>query len=373
MISINKNLYIFILIYIFINQNVFAKDHVKILSWWGYINEQTLIDDIEIKCKTSLMIDEYYTNSEFIRRMDNFEYDIHIYSDTASQLTSRKLESDMPDIRYLTKSYNKHILKRFETEHRKLNTVFFALSGTVFVWNTSIIDPNTLYNLDVFKKRLSGSILILLDDPVEIYSLIEPNLTQELRNKISKSNKDPFGLDIFLKGMDVRISNNLISSSTGKPFALSYTWSGAAVDFYKIISESSNFKENTEYKNSHTRIQRLGAKGYPSYEQDSRNYDYTFHPNFSHISTDLLTLTNNKKSAKCVADQIGHGSKHLEVLNSTYYLSPTLAIPKNADKFYLDMYKKFMLIFPNMRWKKQVSNKQYQKLNTQWQKIRMDY
>ena len=65
-----------------------GKSSVRVLTWWGYINtKDPKVIDIEKKCKTKLSLDEFYSNAEFLSRIENSQknsanFDVLIYSDT---------------------------------------------------------------------------------------------------------------------------------------------------------------------------------------------------------------------------------------------------------------------------------------------------
>ncbi|GEM_PF-6000618 len=65
---------------------------INLISWWGYISKA---DQIEIQklCKKEVSIDEYFSNSEFLRRWEsnNKNYDIIIYSNTIQNAVKEKI------------------------------------------------------------------------------------------------------------------------------------------------------------------------------------------------------------------------------------------------------------------------------------------
>ena len=84
-----------------------------------------------------------------------------------------------------------------------------------------------------------------------------------------------------------------------------------------------------------------------------------------------MSLSQDDPTAKCVADQLGQGPAHQSILNRTYYLSPTMILPENADDLYIEMHNKFIHALASMPWKKELNPKEYQELNTLWQKVRI--
>lgn len=373
----NKMLKAIALLILFIMGNASAEKKVpkeiNIFAWWAMIDEVETVSAIEKLCNAKLMVDEFYTDTEFLRRYNDADYDIYVYSDTASGVLNRKLENNDINIQYLTKYYDPHVLKNFSLQRRGSNTAIMGLSANVIIWNNSIINIENIKSLTDLKRIAEKGVIIFPDDPVEAYTFLKISLNEKERRKILESHNDPYGFDYFFSGLNVKIANNLIASGTGEAFLLSYFWSGGAVQFYKRVKDNLILKNPSKNDNSTINIKRLGARGYPSYTLDSRDYEYNFFPKFSFIILDLLTLMTDDPTARCVADQLGQGPHHREILNSTYYLSPTLAIPEKADQFYRQMRDKFIKAFPRMSWKKGVYKEQYYELNRLWQKIRTGF
>lgn len=346
---------------------------ISILSWWGYLCgcKDNAVITIEKACNAKLMVDEFHTNSEFVERYNTKPYDIYIYSDTGSGLIERQAENNSVDLSYLTNDYHPGVLKQYKKERRKSNTAYFSISAGVFVYKVDLIEYKDIENLKDLIDSIKDHAIIFPDNAVDVMSLTETAFSdQEKQQYFSKD--DPYGFNHLFEGSDIKIANTLLPTGTGKPFAFSYFWSGGTVQFKKRLEKNSTVLLNEEKEGSErTRIIQKGKKGIPDYELDSRSYDYQFHPKYSHITSDLLSLAHNDPTAKCVADQLGHGPAHQSILNRTYYLSPTMIVPKNADELYIEMYNKFIHALASMPWKKELTPKAYQELNTLWQKVRM--
>ena len=115
-----------------------AKDNkVNILTWWGYLDNKKITDVISKNCKADVSFDEYYSNSEFLRRWKarKSSYDIIIYSSTVETLIRDELPKSKYNLKPLTKGYEKYVLDVFKRRQYPSNSLFFLHSLTGFLWN----------------------------------------------------------------------------------------------------------------------------------------------------------------------------------------------------------------------------------------------
>lgn len=179
-----------------------ATEPVKLISWWGYFDDPATMKAMEKTCDAKISVDEYYTNEEFSRRSQNSQYDILVYSETASDLMEKQFENDLIDISYLSKGYHPVILKRYNAENRKSNTVFFALAGTMFLWDENQIQLESYQSiLDVLKAQKNKP-FVVLDDPLEIYTLLEYGLTDFEKEMLGGEPLEFYGADKYFSSLD---------------------------------------------------------------------------------------------------------------------------------------------------------------------------
>ncbi len=350
-----------------------AAEPVKIISWWGYFDDQVTMKSMEEICNAAISVDEYYTNEEFARRSQNSQYDILIYSETASDLVEKKFENNAIDIAYLTKEYHSIILKKYNSEKRKSNTVFFALAGTMFLWDEKQIKLESYKSILDFLKEKKKKPFVVLDDPLEIYSLLEYGLTKSEKEMLGNRSLEFYGADQYLNSKDVIFSNHLISLLQDEDFSVAYAWSGEVLEQFEILQNKVKYIKANDKSKTHVKVTQVSSDRLPVIDTVQADYRYAFHINFSHISKDLLTLTSNSKASRCIAELISNGSHHDDIMSSSYYISPSLSVPVNADDKYRSMLIDFESKVSKLPWKLQLPKNQYQELSANWQKIKLGF
>ena len=211
---------------------------VKIITWWGYLeNKSDDVQKIEKKCNAKLSIDEFYSNSEFIDRINkskntNKSYEIMIYSDTVSEIlqdaVNKKQVLDV-DLR----NYNSAIHSYFLEHKLGKNTGIFQLSLTGFLYNKKNIEINEIDSLDSIFRKVGSKVAVLVDDQVEIVTLLRRWQCEKHPATCSKIFPDFFPTDESLKSL-FGTAKTLITADLGTvdrhpDFALAYTWSGDSI------------------------------------------------------------------------------------------------------------------------------------------------
>lgn len=348
-----------------------ATESVKMISWWGYFDEPVNMPALEEHCNASISIDDYFTNGEFVRRSQQNQYDILIYSETASDLVNRKFENNSVDISSLADEYHPIIKEKYSSERRKSNTVFFALSGTLFLWDDNEVKLQRYDSiLDILKLNKSKP-FVFLDDPLEVYSILKHGLSDSEKETLGGKPLEFYGIEDYFKSEEVVFSNHFHYILKTLDFSVSYAWTGEGIKHYRRIKEKVETLQQQELLNTPT--QNADASDNDKAKTNSANADYRygFHKNFSHIAKDLITLNSNSRAARCVAESIASGRFHDEVMSSNYYMSPTLKVPANADDEYKAMLGDFNSKVTDMNWKEELNKTQYQKLDVYWQTMKL--
>lgn len=319
-------------------------EEVRILSWWGYFDDPEVTKTIETACNVKIHIDEYYTNDEFLRREEEANYDIYIYSDTASLITKRRLENNTVDLSNTINNYNKSVKNHYLSENRKTNTLIFSISASILVLldNKNPISKTTSL-LDLLKNNKKDG-LILMEDPLEFYTLLEYGLTRLEKNLLGGTSEQFYNIGYLLTKSNIMVSNSINVIPDTYPFSLAHVWSGEAFAY--------KWKQNNLRTIKGDNIQNT-----PS------NYNYIINPKFTHLSKDLISLQSHSASNDCVATQLSHQETHSKILANTHYLSPFIKTDlthMNVLQSNLDTY----------RWKIIPNIKHYKKIHQHWNDLR---
>jgi spermidine/putrescine-binding protein len=72
--------------------NCFAEKErsVNVITWWGYLDSPEVAQEVKKQCHVNLSHDTYYTNNEFLRRVNTNKtrYDIIIFTQTIYDLVN---------------------------------------------------------------------------------------------------------------------------------------------------------------------------------------------------------------------------------------------------------------------------------------------
>lgn len=89
------------------------------------------------------------------------------------------------------------------------------------------------------------------------------------------------------------------------------------------------------------------------------------------MSSDVVAELNNKSHVQCVAKLITSKPFLTKLQNDTYYFSPYGNTEQITNKKYLDVYKNYLKLLPNLKWVKSVSKEELLKVNYNWQLIKL--
>ncbi len=159
-----------------LNAQASTPTKVKILTWWGYLEQNSeQIKNIEKRCLSKIIIDEFYSSSEFLSRINsNLEnFDILIYSDTVFKSLQTSFISKAKSKTSLKRSgYSKDIQAFFDSRSYGPNTSIFQTSLSGFLINKDLMLAHKNEPFSSFFKKAGNHIITLLDDHVEIATLL---------------------------------------------------------------------------------------------------------------------------------------------------------------------------------------------------------
>jgi len=319
-----------------------GKPSVRVLSWWGYIDRKDKrIAAIEQKCKTSLSLDEFYSNAEFLERVNpkkgSLNHDILIFSDTVSKSAQTAFIGQLrTKLNSNSKRYFAGVRDFYYSRHYNPSTAVFQISLTGFLVNRAIIKAGASDKLSEFFRGSADKIFVLLDDHVEIATLLNRWECTELGSDCSKNTQLIFPSEDKLKKLvgqsKVAISSDLADITKHPKFALAYTWSGDAIQ-----------KASTQ-----------------------PNLEFILHPSLSHSSMDLITLVGESKEAKCVADELSSKEFVDSVAQKSKYFSPYGPV-QSDEQVFNQLQKEFFNQFSTLGRIHRVTQQESLEIDKKWQ------
>jgi hypothetical protein len=151
------------------------KPTVNILTWWGYLDQPELIKKIEKKCDAQISVDQYFSNSEFLRRYheQKSSYDIIIFASTIFEI----IRSDIPNLPKSplwkqSNQYNRYIKQHYLKANYPRNVIYFAHSISGFLLNPKTIKLSGNESLETIFNKANGKKIVLMDDSAEINKLL---------------------------------------------------------------------------------------------------------------------------------------------------------------------------------------------------------
>ena len=319
-----------------------GKPSVRVLTWWGYIDlNDPKTMEIEKKCNARISVDEFYSNAEFLERISGKDktlpYDILIFSDTVIKSSQTKfIELLKTKIVQSSRDYTKDVKKFYQNRNYNPSTVIFQISLTGFLVNKDKVTISSKSKLKDFFGKSPDSIFVLLDDHVEISTLLKKWECDESIDGCSKNSNQIFPSEEKLKNLigqsKLVISSDLANISKHPNFAVAYTWSGDA-------------------------LQKLNSQ---------ENLEFILHPSLSHTSMDLLTLAGQSPEASCVANFFSKKDYLDSVSMRTKYFSP-FGVVSTQDKNFENLQNEFFARFSSLGRIYRVTQEESLEIDKKWQ------
>lgn len=316
---------------------------VNILTWWGYL----LPDNVamaEKSCHVKISFDEYYSDTEFLRRWEEQKqnYDIITFSDIMFNLIKDEVSLNDSPLWEISKQYNPIVREHYQQYHFPTNVVFFTEALTGFIWNPAVVQLDKNDSIDTLFKKAGSNIVAIFDDPTEANMVITLGLNglnhpaqQEFFSAL-----DPDNFKKVTQNAKIIITDNYQKIYQHPNFAFALTWQGNAMFYEKE-------KLNT--------------------------FPFLIHPQLSYVSFDLLAATNNKQATLCVAKALLSKKAMALVENTDYYFSPYLDVKQITSPYFKNIYKDFLTYLPKLPWIQLVSREEFRQLTRQWDTIRLNF
>ncbi len=303
------------------------KEKVNILSWWGYLSADG-IKSVEKKCNVELYVDEYYSNSEFLRRWDENPktHKLVIFSNTIFNVVKEKLNhSNIPGL--INSPYHPLVAEKVKNIEFNKNTRILTLAFTGIMWNKKNININDGLSLENMLDLAKSKIVVVLDDATEGLEILE-NLKFFQANNSADKNR-----------AKVVIANEVDSLVMQPNFAFSYHWLGGLITAMKDLQS---------------------------------DFGLMVHPKLSHVTADLISIMNSDKASVCVYNQIASPEFLSRLQKTFFYFSPYGGINKDDNKHLVALYNNYFLNLSKYRWLKQPEKKDFKMIDDRWKKLKIE-
>ena len=313
--------------------------YVNIISWWGYLNHSWVSPYIESRCDAKISVDQYYSNNQFIDifKRDSKSYDIAIFQSPSYDEISYLIPSiDSSSVHLKSSTYHPVIKEHYNKRYLPHNSAYFFQSVTGVLWNDNVISSQNNKSIPMMLSDVSGKLVTSLDSPIYLSSLISINnigdktLSYENYKKLFGDNTVIFANSFYKNVYD------------SKKFALSYTWSGEAMnDIEKSLNENKH------------------------------HLHFTVNPNYSVVSSDVVVAMNSKNKTECVTNVLA-SKKFMEKLQlDTYYFTPYVDYSNVKNKLFLSYYTSYKKQLKNLKWLPILTKEQNDYISEDWSYIAM--
>ncbi|RDB37340.1 MAG: hypothetical protein DCC88_00670 [Spirobacillus cienkowskii] len=302
---------------------------VSILSWWGYVDTNALAK-IAKQCNTKINLDEYYSNDEFLRRINNHNYSVAIFAYNNYFAIEKKLKNSKFTFKNIIKNYHPSVMSFYNKQNFKKNVALYSLSMNGFLHDKKYNLQKNLVSHN-FLADFNNKTLVFADDALESVKFFTA--------QFDSNNVEHFFATInsrFSKNKMI-FSNEFSENINDANFGFAYLWIGEA---YKYIHEDSRFT-------------------------------FTVLENYSLDSFDLIAALDNNHEANCVAEKLASKEFLHPVVTSDYYFSPYGYAEKNGDKNFLAYNKAYFEKIKNTKLQPRLTKEQYYEKSNLWQRIKI--
>lgn len=319
---------------------------VNALSWWGYLDSPAVAQEVKNKCNVNLSHDTYYTNNEFLRRVNTNKthYDIIIFSHTMYDLIKNQIPKNKVNLAAFAENFNPIIKKQYQQRNFPHNVIYFMHSLSGFLWNPNVISLSEQDSVEDIFRKANKNIVVMIDDPLEIWNLIDKTYGSKNNTEFKNYNETvPLNSDNFkrlIQNTTVYMANNYNQIYDQKNFAFAFGWSGDAIVYMK---------------------------------QANKSFKFLIHPKLSYISSDLMAAMNDDPQTICVA-KVLMSKKVLDIVeNYTYYFSPYGDYQAVDLPIYRSIYQEVFKQLPHIQWlEAPLSSSDFEKMTNAWNEIQLN-
>jgi hypothetical protein len=269
-----------------------------VLSWWGYLNDATKIQQINLTCNTDIQVTEYFNVDELKLMAQEKPFDLYIYPWGYHMNIEQYFSDEGPRINEFVEGYHNSIKQHYLKSKMPTDTVFFQHAVRMFVYNKKYVEGiDQLIPEDILELSNQGRVYLMdeikqLDWLIKQFKKGTPQdnwvmLYRQIRARQSWHQANNIGL---------RFSN----------FAPSYLDEGLILGF---LDSGEILNPNIDWN--------AISKG-----NIQKHLDFGIHPSLSQITSDVLAIKSYNSSDLCVAREMASRRFLKWVSEENYYFSP---------------------------------------------------
>jgi hypothetical protein len=324
---------------------------INILTWDGIpnISEKTKnkVKEIEKTCSVKLNYDNYSNSNDFLNQLSShdYDYDIVIAPNTFLNLISKYIPKNKnKELSKIVENYNPHVKAHYKSIKTQNNVAYFIQSITGILINNEKIDIKKFNNIyDLIESLKKEDIFIILDDPVELSSIIEKSKKNKINISAEKIVENIKDFTEKIENKNVTVVNFFNDRMRDKNFTAAISWSGSAIDDINTLNNTMK-----------------------------KNFSFETPKWLSFISSDLIIQLNTKTKTNCTMLRLSSKDFLDTIAVETNYFSPF--IDKNKlwykNNYYHEIQIKYLDFLKNSDWLDSINNDQFNKVQYEWEKFK---
>ncbi len=302
------------------------RKETKVLTWWGYLSNQKIIDSIAGKCKTKIIIEEYLTTEDLVGTSNNKYYDIYIYPWGYHDNIKKNLPDSDADLSRFSLDYTPEIRSRFQRADIPKNTVIFQEAVRMFLY-----DSNIFNNLQVLNPKE----MIQASEFGAVYFMNEIKQMNWFLSQIGENNLSDnwrYLYESFLanKNWHPVVTKGIYFSNFIPEYLNSNILIGL-IDSGELLNPNIDWgKTNTLHSN--------------------RSLEFGIHKRLSQISTDVLSVRSDEPEDVCVAKEMSSRDFLNWVTETSFYFNPYGDIPNNINPNFVKFAEQYYEMADQLIW-----------------------
>ena len=292
---------------------------VRILSWWGYLENDQHIAELSAQCNTPIEIKEYMSLEELPKKAAGNVYDIYIYPWGYHESVQPYLPPEGPDITALTAGYHPDIRARYQSHKMPKDSLFFQHAALAYVYDTKLVPDLSALNAERLFALAEAGHVYLMDEFKHLHDILahsEPTQAVDNWHRLYQSVQQQRQ---WRQGTDVGFYfSNLISGMLNPNLVLGVIDSGELIN--PNVDWGSVTGDNPD--------KRLG---------------FGLHPKISQVNSDIIAVKTHDEAAVCVAKAMGSREFLRKISNENFYFSPfeesIAGLSQQTAKVHQDFYQ----------------------------------
>lgn len=274
-------------------------DSVRVLSWWGYLDNRNQLDLLSVQCNTPIDVKDYMDVEELQDFAAKDYYDIYIYPWSYHKTIASDLPFDGPDMTTLTADYHPAILEQYHAHNMPKDSLFFQHATLGFVYDKRRVPDLTQLTTDTLFELASDGHVYLMDEIKHLNDLLQP------------TSEESTALDNWIRLYQMIHSRLQWHQANSMGFYFT-NYTSKMLNRHLVLGVI----DSGELINPHIDWSAV-TQGQPD-----KQLGFGIHPKLSQVNSDILALKTHAEAAVCVAKAMGSREFLRQISRENYYFSP---------------------------------------------------